>query len=231
MQVSLVFSLFVGATIAKLLIPFAEHHDSLFSYQLSTKNVSSSLVTSGKVIAHKQDNQIKFNFTDCFINSSENLFLQPLIERISETPILYVDENDSFESKNESVTWDIDPLFVMDVFRLSSFPTGYSVDDDLQMLDENGKECGFEIRKVNETETEVKVRFYMSLKDCDNSLFEVDSEVVEAIKDGFVEVFWCFEKLHIDVLTAVEYQIQLLSETNFSISGGSVSFVKFLKNQ
>lgn len=226
----LLFSSFLGVTISncKILIPFAENHDSLFSYQLSTKNYSSSLETSGNIIIQKQENKIKFNFIDCFVNHSANLFLQPLIKRINTQPILYLDESDNFKSKNESVTWDIDPLFVTDVFRLSSFPAEYSVDDELQGLGESEGECVFQVRKVNETEKEVRVQFFMSLKDCQNRLFDVGTED-DQVKDGFVEVFWCFDKVNVDVLTTMEFIIQLASDTNFIICSGVVDFVKFLK--
>lgn len=223
------YSLFIGATCAKLLIPFAENHDSLFSYQMSSKNISSLLETSGKIILQKEDNQIKFNFIDCFVNRSENLFLRPIIDRISVTPILVLDENENLQWSNESITFDIDPLFVKEVFHLSSFPKDYSVDDQYQTIAEQGVNCGFEVRKVNETTKDVSVRFYMSLKDCHNNLVEINSNEEDQVTDGFIEVLWSFDKLHIDVLTTMEFNIQLISSRNFVHSSGIVSFKKFLQ--
>lgn len=142
---------------------------------------------------------------------------------------MVLDENENLQWSNESISFDIDPLFVKEVFHLSSFPKNYSVDDEYQTVAAQGVNCGFEVRKVNETTKDISVRFNMSLKDCHNNLLDISSNEEDQVTDGFIEVLWSFDKLHIDVLTTMEFNIQLISSRNFVYSSGIVNFKKFLQ--
>lgn len=227
MKVLLIFSVLFGTSFTKILLPFADNHDSLFSYQLSTKNISSSLETSGKIVVQKQNNQIKLNFFDTLINRSENLLLQSFIDRINMTPILFIDQNGNFEWDPEPITFEIDPLLIKENFRLSAFPEDFIIDDEIQTSPEEDGKCGFEVRKVNETQNDVFLRFSMSLKGCQNELIPLRNDE-DHVTDGSVEVLWGFDKSYTPVLTKIEFKIQLIANKNLVESNGIVNFIKFL---
>lgn len=179
---------------SKLLIPLKADYDSVFSYNLKTRNNERVLWTRGNIYMRQlNNNSIKFELRQFEVDRHEHVKLD-LVHKAASTPIwIELDEHENVPNSNEIDWHNLDPRVILYPFALgnSLFTDDGGVNETI--FDETNTYGGWShcppTIKVRDDDKSVTLRLFFNNKKCKTGTIYDQISV-----DDFLEVNYYMQK-------------------------------------